>query len=1595
MTSSTTLVGTTFQGKRGRYTPERLLGEGLTAWVFQGMAALEASDPFPVAIKVMKPGLGAEEQRRFRAEAEHLGALRSAEVRSVPLYYENFSTDRAGAPEVLVLELMKGQKVEKLLEAGGPLAEPDGLALGSQLADLLQILHDKLQRTYTDFKFENLWWQADTRELKVTDWNVVSQAGDLSRVSSDLLRAGRYLYTALTAGEVREQGGLVTTPFMRHPSWSHLSLATQNILRKALHRNAERRYQKAADLAIAVRRVQKFWEQEPRRALDDIEDIIGDQYNRESYEQAQEMLDVLRRRLDRGDPRFGLDETARLTRLADQVAARLKNEKDLLTSGIGLFRGYSYAQAQQDFTRALEDDPWALEAWRWREAARAGYATSGFDRLVADVERALDELNAGGHSRADEMLRRLAAQATALDGLWREAHARSLEAQAEQWASQGQQLIEAGQGDTPEADSIFTQAQKAYQDAADALQRVKPDDYRQKLESDLGDLAARGRALADERRSAAAQAGLALREAAARHQAGDWQDTYARLNKGFNAVPGEKRLLEASLGYGQERFRAGDAAMATGFLGLAARQNPLDSEARNWYRAAAAAAAVAQAMDADQWRQGLDQAAEAFQMPLPAQVRLALVGVVGGALGHALQRPASSPDLASLHQAVEQLAQSAQTEPQLSALAGDAQRRWPELAGAWLAQAAPACNASELAEQVGQAMALTKDPGQKPSLAAAALPLVQAKVAQAAGWWRTPGAPELVATARALQAQQAPGSPKPTWIIEEQARLASADLRADVESGQALLAAQRAQQLVAAAPESNRPDLADRLHEPLRLALKAAPPTGDLVLARQMLSVVQQIAQDSQDPPGSAWRIEIAQYEASLEREEQRRRQQLQERVHQRIEGLLRAGDAGSLAQAEDDLDTALMLTPKDTPDYERLVALRNRLSRLQDARLTSSDYGQRAEAFLVGFPLALGRARSAEQFDALKHELDEASEQARKSGEPTLIDRCTEAQRKLAQARTGRERAGQLEVELASLRSQEQQIADELAIPGFMAARAGLWRRIDQVAGDLLEAHPYHDAAQQARQDLKAFQDQQQIGDRLAAYRALRHELGPDLAKLEQAEMHWQDAEPEKARELLNQFKPDWTRQAVDLTERVASGERFLQDAKQLTLSPTLDATFDAHLRDLLAMGLPVAYWQKSGLARWLDAERAKALNLLAGNGKLKQNQVPETLARLVALDQSRRLVTGAPTGRSASAGQGLSGDEAQGFVLEAVRVRREGRGKGMQYMEQALASLPVAEQPAALAAEVQRRAAGALDTARRDRRGRMVRRAGLVAGGLLLAGLLAAVAGWIWPGVAPGSRPALVAALSTATAAAAQPRTTVVTVVITATPTNTPSPTGTPVPPTATPVPPTPTPETPTPTPIPAFQSEDRITQILPDLAKAVKPDGNPIAFTVVVADVVAALDDSDPGSEPQSPNNGPAFVQTPTPGLFGGMRYVNLAAVTDQNLWPEFRWPAAPIDQPGSYQVFVHVPKSHGTARMNYRADLLSAEGAATPLQLAGQDSVELDQSPFSNQWVNLGLIDVSTSGSLRISAKPTGTGAQIGNIPLEAAFDAIAIVWAVQQ
>lgn len=1486
MPSPQDLIGVELNGQRGRYKLERFLGEGLTASVYVATATWHDRDEQEqVAVKLMRPGLGAQEASRYRAEATHLAELQSAQAAAAPMFYERFETGRPEAPEALVLELMRGRQVVDLLLAEGPLNEEEGLSLGLQLAELLQALHQQIGRTYTDFKFENLWWHEG--QLKVTDWNVLSERGQLDRVSIDLLRASRYLYHILTGSDAREQGGIVVTPFMRHPRWATLSIACQNALRKGLHRYPDQRYQSAQEMVEALQQVQGYWRNAPDKLLLSAQRRVVD-YHRTTFEQTQEMLDVLRRRETRGD-RLSSTDQGQLDVLWNTVNKGLSEEENALKIGRHQFNGGSWQEAVKWFAQAVGDNPWDLAAWRWREAAQAGLVTSEYQGYKDDVAAGVDALNNHEFERAEQLLTRHGIPA--LSGLAAEARLRRLLQEGVRLTTQGKALVDQGQDDTPEADNIFKRAQGAFLNAADALKAVTPEDYRQQLQRDpeIGDPARRGRELVDQRRAAAAEAARRLRSAEDKARAGNWLGVVQDLNAGLEAVPGEVRLLKASLDYGQEQLRSGQPQVASDLLALASRYDDA-SDIRIWWRAAAGVAACSQLLGEHQWAAGLGVLDATIALPLAGladEVRSAVAAPLQRALDTALEPAAASASLPELLHLLSRPAAVAKLDPSLASWARAVDQRWAELAAANVAARLP----------------------QHP------------------------------------------------LDMLEQARIA----------------------LEAAPSDAIKAQLAQRLVEPLTQALKLAPASGEVDQAHEALQRAEHLLKASSELAASPWSEAVASYRDEFEQSQQERREARFQEDQRLIESLMKAGDKTSLEQARIRLDEAQKLTPAGSSQAEGLTILAKRLAQLEDQLLSGAERRAHIETLLAGFDERMARARSESDFADLDKELTVARGQAQSLQDSQLINAVSAKLTMEQGVRSHRNEAQQLEQALDDIRTRLAAAETLVETPGGAAAKDSLWRELNAAASDLLTIHPGHSDAVQAQQEFKQAVGALALHQRVAYVETVTGELGEPLQRYQQAEAYWRTAEPERAHQALEGLPADWRAmvRVQALAGRIEQGSQFLAAAQTVKQSDPLDEQFDQKLAAVLHSELPADYLAKADLAAWSKTKRAAAVQAWSTDGGRSASKAPRALALAVAADQVVRLVDRAQQGGPWPSEGPLP--NVSDFVSRAL-AQKGRKDSSRSQIDALLQELPLTPQPAALGRQVGTAAKEQLVSGGQERRARLLKAVAAAANGLILLALLAAVAGWLWPGFLPNSRPSLLAAVGTATANPPTPRieraTVVVTVIVTATPTNTPTATVTP---TET--------LTLTVTEPPAYRDIARIQKLLDDINVALAlSDVTPVTDTVTITDVVAILDDGD-ANVIFNTEGIPQAELTPvdTLGVLDGMHFLDLASFTG-NEAPVYNWPIVTSVPTGTYRLLVFIPSQHSNVDVDYSVELLQADGEISPLPIEQNAKRRLDQEKYSDQWINLGLFEVTKPGDLRIVAQAT----KAGQASSQAAFDAVAIV-----
>ena len=272
-----------------------------------------------VALKVLRSG---EAAGTITDEVNNLNKLAQAEqqladgVSSVPCLIA--SLDRGSHP-FLAMEFIRGRRIQDLIEEQfpDPLGEPLALNVATQLYKLLGILHRKLNKTYTDLKFENLWWCANPKGppgaglLKVTDWNVLGEreapgkTGIYPGVQKDLFNANLYLYYMLTGTYPQIGSGFKVGYLHTARYWERISYGTQQFLFRAISRQ---QFTNAGRLRVQTKRLLGYWQSE-------IDDLVRDanlrhtqaqkwlEHGRESYYdycmvRAREIIDIAKNKAD-------------------------------------------------------------------------------------------------------------------------------------------------------------------------------------------------------------------------------------------------------------------------------------------------------------------------------------------------------------------------------------------------------------------------------------------------------------------------------------------------------------------------------------------------------------------------------------------------------------------------------------------------------------------------------------------------------------------------------------------------------------------------------------------------------------------------------------------------------------------------------------------------------------------------------------------------------------------------------------------------------------------------------------------------------------------------------------------------------------------------------------------------------------------------------------------------------------------------------------------------------------------------------------------------------------------------------------------------
>ncbi|MCW2677037.1 MAG: hypothetical protein JWR70_2077 [Modestobacter sp.] len=172
-----------------RYELRGLLATGGMGQVWRAHDALLGR---PVAVKVLRSEFTGDPlfRARFRAEAQHAGALSHPNIAAVYDYGEEQTTDGSGeCLAYLVMELVEGESLSALLDRTGPLSPDQTLLVLRQTAAALAVAH-AAGVVHRDVKPGNVLVREDGT-VKITDFGIAWSAG-----SVPLTQTGQVVGTA-------------------------------------------------------------------------------------------------------------------------------------------------------------------------------------------------------------------------------------------------------------------------------------------------------------------------------------------------------------------------------------------------------------------------------------------------------------------------------------------------------------------------------------------------------------------------------------------------------------------------------------------------------------------------------------------------------------------------------------------------------------------------------------------------------------------------------------------------------------------------------------------------------------------------------------------------------------------------------------------------------------------------------------------------------------------------------------------------------------------------------------------------------------------------------------------------------------------------------------------------------------------------------------------------------------------------------------------------------------------------------------------------------------------------------------------------------
>jgi serine/threonine protein kinase len=274
----------------------RRIGAGYTSVVYEGwLELLDGGEKKHVAIKVFKPSDLQEMKNTYREEGFILQSLMNEEqneddytgrvIKIAPVYYG--MGDYQGN-SLLVMEFIQGDELPALLKTKRVFTEKQTLKIAWQFFRLLEIMHDKLERTYIDMKFENLWMSNDEDgQLRVIDLGMLQpikpDANYIGNPRLDLLRASIMMFKLASGKNLMLD--VTNLKQMAEPviEEAQISWGLREIFKKALSRNPSHRYSSASEIKKAFYDLLDYWDFDQTRLVEETKELL-DEYGKNRSE---------------------------------------------------------------------------------------------------------------------------------------------------------------------------------------------------------------------------------------------------------------------------------------------------------------------------------------------------------------------------------------------------------------------------------------------------------------------------------------------------------------------------------------------------------------------------------------------------------------------------------------------------------------------------------------------------------------------------------------------------------------------------------------------------------------------------------------------------------------------------------------------------------------------------------------------------------------------------------------------------------------------------------------------------------------------------------------------------------------------------------------------------------------------------------------------------------------------------------------------------------------------------------------------------------------------------------------------------------------